>query len=47
MQVGNKYVSLTFIIPAIIYNHRFEIFNSVSEIQENVDIVLGIKTYSS
>ena len=34
-----------FIIPVIIdiHGHRFEIYTLVSEIQENVDLVLGIK----
>ena len=46
IQVGNgQYVSLLFIIPIIIdiHGHRFEIFTLVSEIHENVDLVLGIK----
>ena len=38
-------VSVLFIIPVIIDipGHRFEIFTLVSEIHENVDLVLGIK----
>ena len=34
-----------FIIPVIIdvHGHRFEIYTLVSEIHENVDLVLGIK----
>ena len=46
IQVGNgQYVGVLFIIPVImtIQNHRFEIFTLVSEIQENVDLVIGIK----
>ena len=46
IQVGNgKYVGVLFVIPAIItiQKHRFEIFMLVSEIHENVDLVLGIK----
>ena len=46
IQVGNEqYVSILFIIPIIIdiHGHRFEIYTLVSEIHENVDIVLGIK----
>ena len=46
IQVGNgQYVSILFIMPIIIYihGHRFEIYTLVSEIHENVDIVLGIK----
>ena len=46
IQVGNgQYVSLLFIIPIIIdiHGHRFNIYTLVSEIHENVDIVLGIK----
>ena len=46
IQVGNgQYVSVLFIIPVIIdvYGHRFEIHTLVSEIHENVDLVLGIK----
>ena len=46
IQVGNgQYVGVLFVIPVIldIHGHRFEIFTSVSEIHENVDLVLGIK----
>ena len=34
-----------FVIPVIVdvHDHRFEIFTLVSEIHENVDLVLGIK----
>ena len=44
--VGNgQYVGVLFVIPVIITikNHRFEIFTLVSEIHENIDLVLGIK----
>ena len=36
---------MLFIIPVIIeeHGHRFEIYTLVSEIHENVDLVLGIK----
>ena len=46
IQVGNgQCVSVLFIIPIIIevHGHRFEIYTLVSEIHENVDLVLGIK----
>ena len=46
IQVGNgQCVSIMFIIPVIIdvHGHRFEIYTLVSEIHENVDLVLGIK----
>ena len=46
IQVGNgQYVSVLFITPIIIaiHSHRFKIYTLVSEIHENVDIVLGIK----
>ena len=46
MQVGNgQYVGVLFVIPVLItiQKHRFEIFTLVSEIHENVDLVLGIK----
>ena len=46
IQVGNgQYVGILFIIPIIltIQSHRFEIFTLVSEIHENVDLVIGIK----
>ena len=46
IQVSNRqYVGVLFVIPVIItiQNHRFEIFTLVSEIHENVDLVLGIK----
>ena len=35
----------TFVIPIIVdtYSHRFEVYTLVSEIHENVDLVLGIK----
>ena len=45
-RLGNgQYVSVLFIIPVIIdmHGHRFEIYTLVSEIHENVDLVLGIK----
>ena len=46
IQVGNRQcVSVLFIIPIIIevHGHRFKIYTLVSEIHENVDLVLGIK----
>ena len=46
IQVGNgQFVSVLVIIPAIInvYGHRFEIYTLVSEIHENIDLVLRIK----
>ena len=46
IQVGDgQYVRVLFVIPIIItiQKHRFEIFTLVSEIHENVDLVLGIK----
>ena len=46
IQVGNgQYVGILFVIPVIIdvHGHEFEIFTLVSEINENVDLVLGIK----
>ena len=46
IQVGNgQCVGILFIIPVIvdIHGHRFEIYTLVSEIHENVDLVLGIK----
>ena len=46
IQVGNRqYAGVLFVIPVIItiQKHRFEIFTLVSEIYENVDLVLGIK----
>ena len=45
-QVGNaQYVSVLFIIPVVveIAENRFEIYMLVSEIHDNVDLVLGIK----
>ena len=44
--VGNaQYVGVLFVIPVILtmQKHRFEVFTLVSEIHENVDLVLGIK----
>ena len=46
IQVGNgQCVSVLFIVPVIIdiLGHRFEIYTLVSEIHNNVDLVLGIK----
>ena len=46
IEAGNgQYVSVLFVIPIIIdiHGNRFEIYTLVSEIHENVDIVLGIK----
>ena len=46
IQVGNgQYVGVLFVIPVIteIDKHRFEVFTLVSEIFDNVDMVLGIK----
>ena len=46
IQVGNgQCVSVLFIIPIIvdIHGHRFEIYTLVSEIHENIDLVMGIK----
>ena len=46
IQVGNgQYVSVLFIIPVIIdiHRYRFEIFTLVSEIHDNVDLVMGMK----
>ena len=46
IQAGNgQCVSVLFIIPVIIevHGHRFEIYTLVSEIHENVDLVLCIK----
>ena len=46
IQVGNgQYVGVLFVIPVIIdiHRHRFEIFTLVSEIHDNVDLVMGMK----
>ena len=46
IQVGNgQYVGVLFVIPVImtIQKYKFEIFTHVSEILENVDLVIGIK----
>ena len=46
IQVGNgQYVGVLFVIPVIveINEHRLEVFTLVSEIFDNVDMVLGIK----
>ena len=46
IQIGNgHFVSVSFIIPVVIdiHCHRFKIFILVSEIHENVDLVLGVK----
>ena len=46
IQMGNgQYVSVLFVIPVIIniHGHRCEIFTLVSEIHENVDLVMWMK----
>ena len=46
IQVGNgQYVGVLFVIPVIveIHGHRLELFTLVSEIFDNIDLVLGIK----
>ena len=46
IQVENgQFVSVLYIIPIIvdIHGHRFEIYTLVSEIHENIDVVLGMK----
>ena len=46
VQVGNgQYVAVLFVIPVIvdIHGHRFEVFTLVSEIHDNVDLILGMK----
>ena len=46
IQVGNgQFVSVLFTIPVIVdmHGHRFEIYTLVTEIHENIDLVLGIK----
>ena len=46
IQVGNgQLVSVLLIIPVVVdmHGHRFEIYMLVSEIHENVDLVLRIK----
>ena len=46
IQVGNgQYVGVLFVIPVIveINKHRLEVFTLVSEIFDNVDMILGIK----
>ena len=41
-------LTVLFVIPVIIdiYGHRFEVFTLVSEIHDNVDLVLGMKNVS-
>ena len=44
--MGNgQYVSVLFVILVVInvHEHRFEIFTLVSEIHDNVDLVMGMK----
>ena len=46
VQVGNgQYAMVLFVIPVIvdIHGHRFEVFTLVSEIHDNVDLMLGMK----
>ena len=46
VQVGNgQYVAVLFVIPVITYihGHRFKVFMLVSEIYDNVELVLGMK----
>ena len=44
--VNRQLISVLFIIPIIvdIHGHRFEIYTLVSEIHENIDLVLGMNT---
>ena len=46
VQVGyRQYVAVLFMIPGTvdIHGHRFKVFTLVSEIHDNVDLVLGMK----
>ena len=46
VQVGNgQYVAVLIVILVIIdiHGHRFKVFTLVSEIHDNVDLVLGMK----
>ena len=46
IQIGNgQCIGILFIIPVIvqIHSHRFEVYMLISEIHENVDLVMGIK----
>ena len=46
VEVGNGHcVAVLFVIPVLIYmyGHRFEVFTLVSEIHDNVNLVLGMK----
>ena len=46
IQVGNgQFVSILFIIPIVVQigDHLFEIYTSVSEIHDNIDLVIGLK----
>ena len=46
IQIGNgQYVAVLFVLPVIIeiHGHLFEVFTLVSEIHDNVDLVLGMK----
>ena len=46
IQVGNgQFVAVLFIVPVKIevHGHLFEVFKLVSEIHDNVDLVLGMK----
>ena len=46
IQVGNgQYVAVLFIIPVIIevHEHIFEVFTLVTEIHDNIDLLLGMK----
>ena len=45
VQVGNRQcVAVLFVIPviAVIHGHRFEVFMLVSEVHDNIDLVLGM-----
>ena len=46
IQVGNgQYVAVLFVIPVIIevYGYRFEVFTLLSEMHDNVDLVLDMR----
>ena len=42
---NGQYVSILFVIPVIInvHGHRFKTFTLISEIHDNVDLVMGMK----
>ena len=49
LQFGNGALSISFVIPLLfkVQGHNFEVYILVSEIQDKMDLILCVKTYSN